>query len=169
VPYDPSRAEPPDDHDRFNQPRNWPAGAGRYQPVPRPRDHHDAAPQPPALHADSHRRPRHAEDATLHAARHDASRNGPAAAARPRSTRSKSRANAATMTAAASFWYVLGCIAVGGMYLAKVPCKKALEEAGLATMTSAERFWYVLGCLPLGAFYFCKLPMKKALTETHGL
>jgi hypothetical protein len=75
----------------------------------------------------------------------------------------------AAMTAAASFWYVLGSIAMGGMYFAKVPCKKALEEAGLATMTSAERLWYVLGCLPLGAFYFCKLPVKKALAEAQRL
>jgi hypothetical protein len=73
------------------------------------------------------------------------------------------------MTAAGSFWYVLGCIAVGGMYFAKVPAKKALEEAGLAEMTSAERFWYVLECLAFGGGYFAKLPVKKALTEARAL
>jgi hypothetical protein len=34
---------------------------------------------------------------------------------------------------------ILGCIAMGGMYFAKVPVKKALEEAGLAEMTMAEK------------------------------
>ena len=48
------------------------------------------------------------------------------------------------LTPAEAFWYVLGNIGFGGMYLAKVPVKKALEECGLAQMTSAERFWYVL-------------------------
>lgn len=69
------------------------------------------------------------------------------------------------MTAAGTFWYVLGCIPMGAMYLAKVPAKKAMQEAGLGTMTSAERVWYVLGCIPFGAFYFSKLPVLKALTE----
>jgi hypothetical protein len=75
------------------------------------------------------------------------------------------RAFAPQMTTAATFWYVLGCIPMGAMYLAKVPCKKAMEEAGLGTMTSAERFWYVLGCIPFGAAYLAKLPVAKALTE----
>jgi len=78
------------------------------------------------------------------------------------------RSFAPEMTAAAMFWYVLGCIAMGGMYLAKVPCKKAMQEAGLGTMTSAERVWYVLGCIPFGAFYLAKLPVLKALTEVAG-
>jgi hypothetical protein len=69
------------------------------------------------------------------------------------------------LTAAESFWYVLGCIAFGGMYFAKVPAKKALSEAGLAAMTSGERFWYVLQCIAFGAGYFAKVPVKKALTE----
>jgi hypothetical protein len=69
------------------------------------------------------------------------------------------------LTAAESFWYVLGCIAFGGMYFAKVPVKKALSEAGLAEMTGAERLWYVLQCIAFGAGYFAKIPVKKALTE----
>ncbi len=69
------------------------------------------------------------------------------------------------LTAAESFWYVLGCIAFGGMYFAKVPVKKALSEAGLAEMTGAEHVWYVLQCIAFGAGYFAKVPVKKALTE----
>ena len=69
------------------------------------------------------------------------------------------------LTAAESFWYVVGCVAFGGMYFAKVPAKKALSEAGLAEMTGAERFWYVVQCIALGAGYFAKVPVKKALTE----
>ena len=64
---------------------------------------------------------------------------------------------------------MLGCIAMGGMYFAKVPAKKALEEAGLAEMTAAEKFWYVLQCIFFGAGYFAKLPVKKALTEAAML
>jgi hypothetical protein len=131
---------------------------------------------PPGLpepYTDARRRPVHPDDyqaeATMRVAGRDATGDQNASAARSRSSHAQPRANTATMTAAATFWYVLGCIAMGGMYFAKVPCKKALEEAGLATMTSAERFWYVLGCLPFGAFYFCKLPVKKALTEATGL
>ena len=71
------------------------------------------------------------------------------------------------MSAAASFWYVLGCIAFGGAYLAKVPAKKALAEAGMAEMTAAEKFWYVLMCIAFGGGYLAKLPVKKALTEMH--
>lgn len=71
------------------------------------------------------------------------------------------------LTSAEAFWYVLGCIAAGGMYFAKVPVKKALQDAGLAHMTAAERFWYVLMCIPFGAGYFCKVPVKKALSEAH--
>jgi hypothetical protein len=80
------------------------------------------------------------------------------------------------LTAAESFWYVLGCIAFGGTYFAKVPAKKALSDAGLAEMTNAERFWYVMQCIAFGAGYFAKIPVKKALTEMtrvpapgHGL
>jgi hypothetical protein len=69
------------------------------------------------------------------------------------------------LTAAESFWYVLGCIGFGAMYFAKVPVKKALSEAGLTQMTSAEQFWYVLMCIGFGAGYFAKLPAKKALSE----
>jgi hypothetical protein len=69
------------------------------------------------------------------------------------------------LTSAESFWYVLGCVWFGAMYLAKVPAKKALSEAGLAQMTSAEQFWYVLQCIPFGAGYLAKVPLKKALSE----
>lgn len=69
------------------------------------------------------------------------------------------------LTAAESFWYVLGCIPMGAMYFAKVPAKKALQDAGMARMTAAEQFWYVLMCIPMGAGYFAKLPVAKALSE----
>lgn len=69
------------------------------------------------------------------------------------------------LTAAESFWYVLGCIGFGAMYFAKVPVKKALSEVGLAQMTGAEQFWYVLQCIAFGAGYFAKVPVKKALSE----
>ncbi len=69
------------------------------------------------------------------------------------------------LSAAASFWYILGCIGFGAAYFAKVPAKKALAEAGLAEMTAAEKFWYVLQCIAFGAGYFAKLPVKKALSE----
>jgi hypothetical protein len=73
------------------------------------------------------------------------------------------------LTGAEAFWYVLQCIAFGAGYFAKVPAKKALEEAGLAEMTAAEKFWYVLQCIAFGAGYFAKLPVKKALTEVSAL
>jgi hypothetical protein len=72
---------------------------------------------------------------------------------------------AVRLTAAESFWYLLGCMAFGAMYLAKVPAKKALAEAGLARMTSAERFWYRVQCVAFGAGYLAKLPVKQALSE----
>jgi hypothetical protein len=77
----------------------------------------------------------------------------------------------ARLSAAESFWYLVGCIGFGMMYLAKVPVKKALAEAGLAEMTSAERFWYRVQCVALGAGYLAKIPVKKALNEAgpvHG-
>lgn len=69
------------------------------------------------------------------------------------------------MTAAEQFWYILGCIAFGAAYLAKVPVKKALSDYGLVEMTAAEQFWYVLGCIAFGAAYFKKVPVAKALSE----
>jgi hypothetical protein len=69
------------------------------------------------------------------------------------------------LTAAGSFWYVLGCIPFGAMYFCKVPAKKALDDAGICEMTSAEKFWYVLQCIAFGAGYFAKLPVAKALSE----
>ena len=77
----------------------------------------------------------------------------------------------ARLTAAESFWYLVGCLGFGVMYLAKVPVKKALAEAGLAQMTGAERFWYRLQCIALGAGYLAKIPVKRALSEigpVHG-
>jgi len=71
----------------------------------------------------------------------------------------------ARLSAAESFWYLVGCVGFGLAYLAKVPVKKALAEAGLAQMTGAERFWYRVQCVALGAGYLAKIPVKKALTE----
>jgi hypothetical protein len=70
-----------------------------------------------------------------------------------------------SMTGAEAFWYVLGCIAFGAAYIAKVPVKKAMEDYGLVQMTSAERVWYMLGCIAFGAMYIAKLPAAKALSE----
>jgi hypothetical protein len=69
------------------------------------------------------------------------------------------------LTAGESFWYMLGCVWFGAMYLAKVPAKKALSEAGLAQLTRAEQFWYVISCIAFGAGYLVKVPLKKALSE----
>jgi hypothetical protein len=74
-------------------------------------------------------------------------------------------ARKAGMTAAEEFWYILGCIAFGAAYLAKVPVKKALSDYGLVEMTEAEQFWYILGCIAFGAAYFRKVPVAKALSE----
>jgi hypothetical protein len=73
------------------------------------------------------------------------------------------------LTAAESFWYVLGCIAFGAMYFAKIPAKKALADFGMAELTGAESFWYVLMCIPFGAGYFAKIPTAKALSELSQL
>jgi hypothetical protein len=79
------------------------------------------------------------------------------------------------------FWYVLGCIAMGAAYLAKIPVKKAaceiLSELQLDgqgpsrsySLRGAEGFWYVLMCLPFGGAYFAKVSAKKALWEAVGL
>jgi hypothetical protein len=69
-------------------------------------------------------------------------------------------------TSAERFWYLLGNIALGAMYLRKVPAKKALSEFGLTEMTSAEETWYTILCILCGAGYFAKLPTVKALSET---
>jgi hypothetical protein len=68
-------------------------------------------------------------------------------------------------TAAEGFWYLLGNIAFGAMYLRKVPAKKAMSEFGLAEMTSAEQTWYTILCILCGAGYFAKLPVAKAISE----
>ncbi|GHC61324.1 hypothetical protein [Streptomyces flavofungini] len=68
-------------------------------------------------------------------------------------------------TSAESFWYILGCIAFGASYFAKVPAKKALSEYGLAEMTGAERFWYVVMNIAFGSGYLSKVITKKALSE----
>jgi hypothetical protein len=70
-----------------------------------------------------------------------------------------------SLTAAEKFWYVLGNIALGAMYFAKIPSKKALADFGLAELTTAEGFWYILMCIPLGAGYFAKIPTAKAISE----
>lgn len=70
------------------------------------------------------------------------------------------------LTAWEGFWYVLMCINFGAGYLAKVPVKKALQDADMGTMTAAESFWYVLMCLCFGTGYFIKVPVAKALAET---
>ena len=44
-------------------------------------------------------------------------------------------------TAAEKFWYVMGNIALGAMYFAKIPAKKALADFGLAELTTAQGFW----------------------------
>jgi hypothetical protein len=72
------------------------------------------------------------------------------------------------LTAWEGIWYILMCISFGAGYLAKVPAKKALQDAGMGTMTSAEQFWYVLMCISLGAGYFAKIPIAKALVETRN-
>ena len=69
------------------------------------------------------------------------------------------------LTAAEKFWYVVGNIAFGAAYFAKIPAKKALSDFGLAELTSAEEFWYVLMCIAFGAGYFAKIPTAKAISE----
>lgn len=69
------------------------------------------------------------------------------------------------LTAAEKFWYVLGCIAFGAMYFAKIPSKKALADFGMAELTAAESFWYVLMCIAFGGGYFAKIPTAKAISE----
>jgi hypothetical protein len=69
-------------------------------------------------------------------------------------------------TSAEGFWYIIGNIALGAMYLRKVPAKKAMSEFGLAEMTSGEQTWYTILCILCGAGYFAKLPVAKAISET---
>lgn len=78
---------------------------------------------------------------------------------------------------AESFWYVLGCIAMGAAYFSKLPGKKAaceifseLQPDGQGPSRSyslhgMESFWYVLMCLGFSAGYFAKVSAKKALWE----
>lgn len=68
-----------------------------------------------------------------------------------------------------SFWYILGCIALGASYFAKIPMKKALAEYGLVTLTSWEKVWYVVENIALGSGYFAKVISKKALEEVRTL
>ena len=53
-------------------------------------------------------------------------------------------------TSAERFWYLLGNIALGAMYLRKVPAKKAMSEFGLVEMTSGEKTWYTILCILCG-------------------
>jgi hypothetical protein len=71
-----------------------------------------------------------------------------------------------SFTSAERVWYLLGNIALGAMYLRKVPARKALSEFGLAEMTSGEQAWYTILCILCGAGYFAKLPTMKAISET---
>ena len=78
---------------------------------------------------------------------------------------------------AESFWYVLGCIAMGAAYFSKIPGKKAacevfselqLDGQGRSrsySLQGMEGFWYVLMCLAFGSGYFAKVSAKKALWE----
>jgi len=174
--YDSPNAEPPDPYDRYYEPRRrhaYPAHeersreSARHLPDPGAGSHRgsrnqDHRPAPASYSVPEQRTkawPRPGPDHALRTA---------APSGRERGEHAQSSRRGARMTAGENFWYVLGCVAMGGMYLAKVPCKKALEEAGLARMTSAERIWYLLGCIPFGAFYFCKIPVKKALAEAAG-
>jgi len=82
---------------------------------------------------------------------------------------------------AESFWYVLGCIAFGAAYFAKLPAKKAASEIFSElqldgqgpsqgyTLRGAETFWYILQCLAFGGGYFAKVWAKKALWEVVGM
>ena len=70
-----------------------------------------------------------------------------------------------SLTAAEKFWYVMGNIALGAMYFAKIPAKKALADFGLAELTTAQGFWYILMCIPFGAGYFAKIPTARAISE----
>lgn len=73
------------------------------------------------------------------------------------------------LTAAETFWYVVGNISFGAMYFAKIPAKKAFSDFGLAELTGAEAFWYVIMCIPFGAGYFAKIPTAKAISELHQI
>jgi hypothetical protein len=72
------------------------------------------------------------------------------------------------LSAAEAFWYILGCIALGANYFAKIPVKKALTEAGQTHLSAAEKFWYVIECIAFGSGYFAKVVVKKALSEAQG-
>lgn len=69
-----------------------------------------------------------------------------------------------TVTTAEAFWYVVGCVAFGANYFAKLPVRRALMEYGLLTVSRWERFWYGLMNI-IGAGYFAKVIVKKALSE----
>jgi len=70
------------------------------------------------------------------------------------------------ITGAEAFWYVLGNIALGASYLAKVPMKRALVDYGLVpSLTGAEQFWYVLMNIAFGAGYLAKVISSKAISE----
>jgi hypothetical protein len=141
-PYDQPRPQP-----RFipagSEPASVPTQSLRYAPQPP-----ISAPPAPARSAPA--RPAAAEPARSH-------RSEPPTPA--------SGVRRIGLTAAGKFWYVLGCIAFGGAYFAKVPAKKALADFGLAELTAAETFWYVLMCIAFGAGYLAKLPTAKALSE----
>ena len=69
------------------------------------------------------------------------------------------------LTSAGRFWYLLGCLAYGANYFAKVCAKKALSDFGLAALNDTERAWYTVLCIACGLGYFTKIPTAKAVSE----
>jgi hypothetical protein len=69
------------------------------------------------------------------------------------------------LTQAGTFWYILGCLAYGANYFAKVCAKKALSDFGLSDLNGTEATWYTLLCIACGYGYFTKIPTAKAVSE----
>lgn len=65
----------------------------------------------------------------------------------------------------ARFWYYLGNVFLAASYFAKIPARRALEQAGVGRLTGAERFWYVIENIPLGAGYFAKIIVARAIAQ----
>ena len=69
------------------------------------------------------------------------------------------------LTAACWFPYLLGCLAYGASYFAKVCAKKALSDFGLAALNDTEGAWYTILCIACGLGYFTNTPTAKAVSE----
>ena len=69
------------------------------------------------------------------------------------------------LTSAGQIWYLLGCLAYGANYFAKVSAKKALSDFGLAELNETEGTWYTILCIACGLGYFAKIPVAKAVSE----